>query len=215
MRGRPRRGTDVLWMIPVVVAVFLVGLFLGKPTGGATDADAPSGQIAAVRAEEARRDVALIGALTDQARRVVQTLAPVLDGLAATMPVGSSELGAVAPKERVDAWRSTSRAVVAEFAETTSAGTAVNIARSGLAAAARQVDLAVAAYGEALAAPDPVPWLATAARQRDVAVATWSVAATQLDVLNIEAGRGHAHVFLPAHPGQGALTADGVPEGRN
>ncbi|SCE92787.1 hypothetical protein [Micromonospora mirobrigensis] len=43
-------------------------------------------------------------------------------------------------------------------------------------------------------------------------MATWSTAATQLDAVNVDAGFGHAHVFLPAEPGTGALTADSEPE---
>jgi hypothetical protein len=104
---------------------------------------------------------------------------------------------------------------VDSFANPPSGGTAVNVARSGFAAAVNELDLAVASYQAALALPerDRAAVLSVAARQRDTAVAGWSVAATQLDVVNIAAGFGHAHVFLPAVPGQGALTADGAPEG--
>jgi hypothetical protein len=54
---------------------------------------------------------------------------------------------------------------------------------------------------------------ALAAKERDTAVTTWSVGGTQLDQINIDAGNGHQHVFLPADPGSGAFTADGAPEG--
>jgi hypothetical protein len=87
---------------------------------------------------------------------------------------------------------------------------------AGLAAAARALDAAVDLYAAALTLPPEArgTQLELAGRQRDIAVATWSTAATQLDVLNNNAGNGHAHVFLPAVPGQGALTPDGAPEGK-
>jgi hypothetical protein len=52
-----------------------------------------------------------------------------------------------------------------------------------------------------------------AAGARDTAVTTWSVGATQLDQINVDAGHGHQHVFLPADPESGAFTPDDAPEG--
>jgi hypothetical protein len=116
----------------------------------------------------------------------------------------------------VDGWQTVTGKAVEDFANPPSGGTGVNIARSGLAASVRTLDAAVDTYAAALALPPDArgSLLELAGRQRDIAVATWSSAATQLDVLNIDADKGHAHVFLPAVPGQGALTADGAPEGK-
>jgi hypothetical protein len=52
-----------------------------------------------------------------------------------------------------------------------------------------------------------------ATRQRDLAVTSWSVAATQLDQINVDAGYGHQHVFLRSEPGGEAFTPDDAPEG--
>lgn len=52
-----------------------------------------------------------------------------------------------------------------------------------------------------------------AKRQAVQAAAAWSVAATQLDQVNIDAGQGHQHVYLDTGPGGGALTPDGAAEG--
>ncbi|MGW0193315.1 hypothetical protein [Nonomuraea sp. NPDC003201] len=52
-----------------------------------------------------------------------------------------------------------------------------------------------------------------AVRQRADALFTWSIGATALDAVNIDAGYGHQHVFLPTSPGEGALTPDTEPEG--
>ncbi|GIG90697.1 hypothetical protein Pen02_56330 [Plantactinospora endophytica] len=168
-----------------------------------------------MRAEEARRDAAQIVDLTTQARQVQESLVPVLDGLAAAVPVNAAAGPLAAPAD-VTGWQATTAKAVEGFADPPSAGTGVNIARSGLAAAVRALDLAVDTYAAALAVPpaNRAQVLELAGRQRDVAVAAWSTAATQLDVLNVDAGNGHAHVFLPAVPGQGALTADGAAEGK-
>ncbi|MEV4117150.1 hypothetical protein [Nonomuraea sp. NPDC049695] len=51
-----------------------------------------------------------------------------------------------------------------------------------------------------------------AVRRRADALFTWSIGATALDAVNIDAGYGHQHVFLPTSPGEGALTPDTEPE---
>ena len=153
--------------------------------------------------------------LTSQARRTQERLVPVLEGLAKAVPVGQPP-GPVATQADLDDWRVVTGDAVGDFANPPSGGTGVNIARSGLAAAVRALDAAVDTYAAALTHPQAArgPLLELAGRQRDIAVTTWSTAATQLDVLNVGAGNGHVHVFLPAAPGQGALTADGAPEGQ-
>jgi hypothetical protein len=187
------------WAIPLIVVAFVAGLLLGGPVAG-EERD----PVAEMKAQDASRDKAQIETLTEQARRIQAGLLPVLEGLAVPTP---------AAKEQVTGWQSVTKKFVDEFAERPSAGTAVNIARGGLAAAVQQLDAAVATYAQGLDAPDRENWLKTSARQRDMGIVTWSVAATQLDVLNVDSGRGHVHVFLPSRPGQGALTSDGSPEG--
>jgi hypothetical protein len=210
---------------PLVIAFALGALLAGPIAAFTTDDDAPAGgsstadRIAALKAEEAKRDAAQIVELTTKARQVRERLLPVLAGLAAAVPPGQkagAAAGAPPAAAEVEGWRTTTGAVVEEFANPPSGGTAVNIARSGLAAAVRQLDAAVDLYAAATALPPEArgTQVELAGRQRDIAIATWSSAATQLDVLNVDAGNGHAHVFLPAVPGQGALTADGAPEGK-
>jgi hypothetical protein len=196
------------WMIPLVVVAFLAGLLLGRPVAAITAP--PRDEVAELIAQDIRRDSAQIESLTAQARRIHAGLLPVLNGLPATNPASTQP---VATREQVAAWHTVTKGFVGEFVDRPSAGTSVNIARSGLAASVQQLDLAVATYAQALDAPDRANWLTTSARQRDIGVVTWSVAATQLDVLNIDSGRGHVHLFLPSQPGQGALTSDGAPEG--
>ncbi|MEU3458068.1 hypothetical protein ABZ671_31440 [Micromonospora sp. NPDC006766] len=227
-------------VVPVVLAFLAGALAAGLIAAAVTRDSSPTAdRVAELRAEEAQRDARQIVELTDQARRTREALLPVLDGLAAALPPGRTPDPAATPGTAVtpgagatpdgatsgpavDAaaargWQTTTGKAVEAFAAPPSGGTGLNIARSGLSAAVRQLDLAVATYAAALTVPDArrPELLAIAARQRDTAVATWSTAATQLDVLNIDAGHGHTHVFLPAAPGQGALTADDAHEGAN
>ncbi|BCB88333.1 hypothetical protein [Phytohabitans suffuscus] len=202
---------------PLLIA-FAVGALLAGPIGAFAAGDSSTStddRVAALRAEEARRDAVQIVELTGKARQTQERLVPVLDGLAGAVPPGQAP-GPAARQSDVDGWRKVTGEVVESFANPPSGGTGVNIARSGLAAAVRTLDAAVDTYAAALAQPAAAraPLFELAGRQRDIAVATWSTAATQLDVLNIDSGNGHAHVFLPAAPGQGALTADGAPEGK-
>lgn len=187
------------WAIPLIAVAFVAGLLLGGPIAGEEQ-----DPVAEMKAQDASRDKAQIETLTEQARRIQAGLLPVLEGLAVTTP---------ATKDQVTGWQGVTKRFVDEFAERPSAGTAVNIARGGLAAAVQQLDAAVATYAQGLDAPDRETWFKTSARQRDMGIVTWSVAATQLDVLNVDSGRGHVHIFLPSRPGQGALTSDGSPEG--
>jgi hypothetical protein len=203
-------------VVPAIIA-FALGALLAGPIGAVTAGDKPTvdDRVAALQADEAKRDAAQIVELTGKARQLSERLVPVLTGLAAAVPPGRPP-GPPANPSDVDGWRATTGKAVDDVANPPSGGTGVNIARSGLAAAVRSLDAAVDLYAEAIALPPDArgPLLELAGRQRDIAVATWSSAATQLDVLNIDAGNGHAHVFLPAVPGQGALTADGAPEGK-
>jgi hypothetical protein len=52
-----------------------------------------------------------------------------------------------------------------------------------------------------------------ARERRDLAVRAWSVAATQLDAINIATGYGHQHVYLGGSESAGGLGADPAPEG--
>jgi hypothetical protein len=211
--ARPALGRRIA---PVVIA-FALGALLAGPIGAVTADDSSSfdDRVAALQAEEARRDAAQIVELTGKARQVRERLLPVLTGMATAVPVGQAPGQAASPSD-VQGWQAITGKAVEDFANPPSGGTGVNVARSGLAAAVRALDAAVDGYATTLALPPESrgTLLELVGRQRDIAVATWSTAATQLDLLNVGAGNGHAHVFLPAVPGQGALTADGTPEGK-
>ncbi|MFC7760240.1 hypothetical protein ACFQY4_21110 [Catellatospora bangladeshensis] len=93
--------------------------------------------------------------------------------------------------------------------------TATNVARGALRNAVEQLAAAVetSAAARALPAPSRQLVLAAASRQRELAVMAWSVAATQLDQINVDAGHGHQHVYLEIAGISGLMAGDSLPEG--
>lgn len=222
VKRRPAAPTPRRWFADVpwvwILIALAVGALLGGPIAAATTDPRSDTEraIDSIKAADAERDAEQIVALTAQARQVRDTLAPVLDQFATAVPPGDAAPGPDATPERVTAWKAVTTQAVAGFADPPSAGTGVNIARSSLDAATRTLHEAVVAYEHSLRAPAPAKaaQLAHAGKLRDIAITTWAVGGTQLDQLNVDAGNGHAHVFLPSVPGQGAMTSDGSPEGR-
>ncbi|GAA1810019.1 hypothetical protein HC028_18875 [Planosporangium flavigriseum] len=216
----PRGGTARPWRAVAVAAVvaFCVGALLAGGGGYAAGRpDQVQQTVQTLQAQDAARDKAQIKELTATARELQGKLLPVLSEMAAAMPIDPQAAAKPATAAQVASWRAATGAAVERFAHPPSGGTGVNIARSGLANAVRGLDAAVRTYEASLSAPPATQQalVSLAANQRDIAVATWSTGGTQLDVANIDAGFGHAHVFLPAAPGSGALTADGETEGHH
>lgn len=163
----------------------------------------------------AERDVETTRELTEIARGIAEDLGPAVEGLAAAIPPQeSTPPGPLASAEDVAAWASSVDDALAAFGDPPSAGTAVNVARTSLTASVEQFQAAVAVYEAALDADGEQQQrlIEIAGQQRSTAVFTWSVAATQIDFINVEANLGHAHVLLPSTPGSGHFL-DGSPEG--
>ncbi|WP_440105171.1 hypothetical protein [Streptosporangium sp. H16] len=199
------------YVVAVLAAVAIagpVGYLLGSP-------DASQVAVADMREAEAKRDVQQIGELTSTARVTAGELNGVLSGLAEVLPRDGKPGARSAESAEVDGWRSVLRRAVDRHAETPSGTTATNVARAGFRSAVDVMAVAVDSYasGRGLPADLRQPFLDLAARQRSAAVATWSVAATQLDQINVDAGHGHQHVYLTSAPGEGGMSADSVPEG--
>jgi hypothetical protein len=153
-----------------------------------------------IRAADAERDKVQIKSLTELARTTKDDLLPVVTGLAGDATAAD-----------VTAWQQTVATAAKSFDNPPSGMTATNVARGSLATAIDQLALAVSTYQQSLAGGAGLRELAT--RQRDLAVATWSIGATQLDQVNVDAGYGHQHVYLQDSPDGEAFTPDGEPEG--
>ncbi|MBO4275392.1 hypothetical protein [Microbispora triticiradicis] len=219
---QPARSNRVL----APVAAFVLGAVVaGGVVFAATRPDSTEQAVNRIRAEEAVRDKAQIKELTQLARTTRDKLVPVLEGLERVMPVEDGAAPASAspeggkPEKATGAdianWRQATAAAVQSFADPPSGETYTNLARSGLASGVRQLATTVDSFAaaQALSGPARTNMLALAARQRMDAIFTWSVGATALDAVSVDAGSGHQHVYLPAAPGSGALTADDEEEG--
>ncbi|MFC0508862.1 hypothetical protein [Micromonospora costi] len=183
----------------------LIGFSAGRPT-------AVEASVAEMREAEAKRDVQQITELTEAARRTGEQLGPILLAIKQ-----ESEAGRIPDAPRVRDWQQAVRQLTAQYANPPSGMTATNVARGGLRSAVEQAAVAVDSVALAAAAPatSRKDQMALAAQQADLAVTTWSVAATQLDQVNIDAGLGHQHVHLDSGGGPGHMSPDGEAEGSN
>jgi hypothetical protein len=200
-----------------MVTAFALGLAVAFGIGALNSRpDQTEQQIAQLKQAEAERDLAQIASLTELARGSRDRLTPVLLGMAEAAPVAENAAAGPAPTaDAVRGWREVVSAEVTRHADAPSGGTAVNVARNGLRVAVQQLAAAVDGFEIAAGAAEEARgrFVALAGQQRTLALRTWSVAAIQLDVINIDAGNGHVHVQLPAGPGSGAIPPDGSPEG--
>lgn len=208
-RGHPvdrptgRRGRIVTGAAVVLVGVLALGWWL------ATRPDAVTRHADQLRQEQAVRDLEQVDELTELARRTSRTIVPAVEGLDRALSAGSTP----APDE-LEAWRTDVATVLADWSDPPSGSTELNVARSSFATSLDLLDVTLTASAETAAGGVVSGEDATAilARQLELVVRTWSTAATQLDWLNVEVGRGHQHVFLPV-ASEGALTADPAAEG--
>jgi hypothetical protein len=201
-----RQRTTVVAAVAVLVGLLAgggIGFAIGRP--GATDR-----AVADMRAAEAARDRNQIVELTDLARITRDRINPVLIAL-----VKSVDDGRPASEATVAEWRRAMTDSARAFDDPPSGTTQTNVARGGLRAAVLAAGVAVESYAGALGV-DPArrgPLLEAVKEQADNATVVWSVAATQLDQLNADAGHGHQHVYLDSPDGSGAMVPDEVPEG--
>ncbi|GIH10768.1 hypothetical protein Rhe02_88350 [Rhizocola hellebori] len=213
--GKPARQVDIvkeaglsggqlLRLASGLVIALAIGLLVGWQVGRPTDSEAA---ITTAQKADAQRDAQQIVELTATARVTQGLVTPIVTGLAAT---------AAPSTESLAAWKQVMLQETQRYAETVSGGTATNVARGALRSAVNALANALETYtlARTLPAAQQAPLLELAAKQRMLAVTTWSVAATQLDQLNVDAGHGHQHVYLNTSPDGGAMTPDGSPEGK-
>ncbi len=202
-------------VLALTVAFALGAIVAGGVVFGVTRPSSIEQMADQIRAESALRDKTQIKTLTELARTTRDRLVPVLDGLGRALPADGTAGPAVVTAADVENWRKAATAAVEGFADPPSGETATNVARSSLASAVRQIATTVDTYAAArdLTGPGRTTAMDLAVRQRADALFTWSVGATALDAVNVDAGYGHQHVFLPTSPGEGDLTPDAEPEG--
>lgn len=202
-----RRFVTVLVAVGLLLVVAAAGALIGYAAGRPSATDA---SVAEMKSAETARDVQQIAALTTMAREISDQVTPMLAAMTPDAPTARKPNAG-----QIHQWQQTMDRVEAKFDDPPSGTTATNVARGGLQNAVQQVRLAVDAYATALSGPtgQRQQWLDVAQRQGALAIKAWSVAATQLDQINIDAGHGHQHVYLELGQHEGAFTSDGTPEG--
>jgi hypothetical protein len=221
-RAKPGRSfwLGVLVAAAVLIPLGVVAVVLASgddPEGSrqAAAADSVESEAEALRRQTQVRDREQVQELTDRMRQTQSNLQPVLSGLARTFPPGEDDrTGRLASAADVEEWRRLVREADRYFENPPSGETGTNVARGGFAAAMDALVGTTETYALALDAGDSRRALLEQAReQRNLAVRTWSVAATQLDAINIATGFGHQHVYLGGSEASGGFGADGAPEG--
>jgi hypothetical protein len=206
-----RQHRQRMWIVATAAAAVLVAAPAGGLVGHAVGRPDPTeASVAEMRQADAERDAQQIVELTEMAHRTGEELAPIIRAVRQ-----DAEAGRTPEQAKVGQWQQTVGRLVAQFADPPSGMTATNVARGGLRGAVDQVAVAVDSVALALAGPASgrAERMQLAARQATLAVTTWSVAATQLDQINIDAGQGHQHVHLDVGEVEGALGPDGSAEG--
>ncbi|SNS59692.1 hypothetical protein SAMN05421812_10153 [Asanoa hainanensis] len=196
-------AATIAGIVVAALAAGLVGFLVGRP-------DATTRAIDDIKAAEAQRDRDQITSLTDVARSSQEKLTTLLTGFDAAVAGGKP-----ADAATIAGWQQVVKDLVAAHADSPSGTTATNVARGAFRGAIGDFQVAVDLYAAAVAGPaDRQPALIEIAdRARTAAATSWSVAAAQLDQINVDAGFGHQHVYLETEQGSGAFTADGEEEG--
>jgi hypothetical protein len=205
-------------VVAALAALALVGVLVsGSDDDAVPEASASpsaSEQEAALRKQFKERDREQVKELTALAFRTADGAAPLLTGLAKTLPPGTERVGAIAPIRDVKRWQATARKLAKPFADPPSGETATNVARMGLAATVDALIEATQTYGLAVRNHSTRRALLQRAReQRDLAARVWSIGATQLDAINHWAGNGHQHVVLAATGEPNQFGDDSAPMG--
>lgn len=212
-RGASKRTVTFL-SIALGVAVLVIIVLLAQMAG--VGQDSFERRVGELQAEEARRDREQIAELSELAREARDEVTPHLESFSRAVPPADRGEAATADvaAEEVAAWQDGVSGGLALFDESPSGSTATNVARHSLGASLGLLASATDLYALAQEADGELQaaLIAQAGAQRDLAVQTWSVGATQLDAINIDAGLGHQHVYLEIE-GLDDMMHDGFSDG--
>ncbi|GIH22193.1 hypothetical protein Aph01nite_05030 [Acrocarpospora phusangensis] len=185
-----------------------IGYLVGSPSASEV-------AVAEMRQADEVRDKQQVEDLTAMAKSTAEELDKVLAAFVLAVPQDPAAQPQPAVPEIVHGWQDVVRKVAEKHADSPSGMTATNVARGGFRSAVNALSAALDSYAAVLALPEDQrkPLLDLVARQRTTAITMWSVAATQLDQLNVDSGHGHQHAYLTGTPGDGSIPADNIPEG--
>lgn len=146
-----------------------------------------------------------------------EELVPVVEELDEVLPPDGSAPDLDTPDAGdVDSWLETVHEAAHHVDAVPAGQTDFDVTRTGLLTAVDTLETAVAVYSNAQEAAEEqqqTELLELAGDLRTQAVRGWSAAATQLDVVSIDADQGNVHLYLPDVPESGALEPGETEEG--
>lgn len=203
-------GGSVLLVGAVIAVVVTV-------VGGGDDTVTPDpARVAELEASAADRHVDQVAELIEHTRAAHEELLPVMESLSEVLPAdGAEPTGDLPDSESIADWTATTDNARAHLDHAESGETGFNVTHAGLRGSVDLLGSTLDTLDAAVEADEDqsAELLELTVDLRDQAVRAWSVAATQLDVISIDAGHGHIHLYLPAAPGSGALEPDEAEDG--
>lgn len=184
----------LLSLIGVVLLAVAVIVVLFVRSGGDDEPSAIDQQIASAQQAGIEQDRVNLTRLSDGVLAAHPQLVDVLVELHRAMPVDGSAAVALSAEQLTDL-AGTLTSVADDFAALPGGGSEYNVARNGFALG---VDLLSDTVGVLQQGGSDAENLAFTLRDR--ALDAWSTAATQLDVITIDATGGHLHASLPIAP---------------
>ncbi|MBR8740969.1 hypothetical protein [Nocardiopsis sp. MG754419] len=203
-------GGSVL-LVGAVLAVVVLVVYGGDDTVTPDPA-----RVAELEASAEDRHVDQVAELIEHTRATHEELVPVLNSLDEVLPADGGEPAEDLPDtETIDDWLKSTQNARAHLDHAESGETDFNVTHAGLRGSVDVLGSALNAYHAAAQADGDqrTELLELTADLRDQAVRGWSVAATQLDVVSIDSGHGHIHLYLPTAPGSGAMEPDEAEDG--
>jgi hypothetical protein len=183
-----------------VLTLAVVGVVIVLGDNDNAEADRTDDLVTRLEEQESARDREQIEQLTATGRQATALVDPLVTQLSSSPPAGELTLtDATVDRRTVAGWARTARRARGLFGDPESASTGINVARGALVGAIDAVNGAVRAYDDGLALPEGLHQTAAltrASESLDLAVRLWSVAASQIDELNVRAGFGHQHIHL-------------------
>lgn len=175
-----------------------------------------SAPVAELEASAAEDHVDQVAELIEHARAAREGLVPVLEFLDEIPPTdGSSGMEDLPALADIDERLRAVGEALTHLDHADPGETEFEVTHAGLRVSVEVLGSALNAYHAAVQTDGDrsTELLELAIDLRDQAIRAWSVAATRLDVLSIEAGHGHVHLYLPAPADIGAMEPDGVEDG--
>lgn len=199
-----KRGGVPTW-VPVALAVALVVVLILLVIN-ISGSDPLEDRARELRVEALVRDREQIEEVVDVTYEVRDEVVSVFSEFNTYLPDGDATVDTVdATPEQIESWQQTMAEIVEPYENEQSGATDTNLTRLSLGLAVDLFDEAVNTYALAAEADEDLQadLIARAGELRDFGIRTWSIGATQLDGITVNAELGHHHIYLEFDGGVG------------